>query len=316
MSPPADSSRLLSRLATLSDLARLRILRLLNGRELSVGELSRALQLPQSTVSRHLKLLHAGDWIVKRVEGTASLYALAEAQLDQDARTLWEVARAQMGRGPTLLEDDSRLAEVLVARERDSKSFFGEIGGAWDQLRDELFGHAFTTEALLGLIPRDWVVADLGCGTGNGAAVLAPHVERVIAIDREPAMLEAARKRLRNSRGVEFKQGDLSALPLDDGTIDAAMILLVLHHVEKPEVAVSEAHRVIRVGGTLMIVDMVAHDRDSYPRTMGHRHLGFDERTVKRWAKTTGFTSCHYRRLRPDTSTKGPGLFVATMLKG
>jgi SAM-dependent methyltransferase len=313
--PAADNLVLLDRLATLSDLPRLRVLRLLAREELSVGELARAMQLPQSTVSRHLKLLHEGGWLVKRSEGTASLYKLDEASLDPAARELWTLTRDQLDRSITLDEDDHRLAEVLAQRRTDSRAFFGRIGGEWDRLRRELFGEWFTHEALLSLLPSNWTVADLGCGTGNIAEILAPVVGRIIAVDREPAMLDAARKRLELFDTIDFRQGDLTALPLKDREVDAALLFLVLHHVPDPERALAEMSRVLRPGGNAMIVDMTAHDREAYRHTMGHQHLGFDRRAIERWAKAAGFGDLRYRRLRPDTEGKGPGLFVATMRK-
>jgi SAM-dependent methyltransferase len=308
-----DQVPLLSRLATLSDMARLRILRLLDREELSVGELAKALQFPQSTVSRHLKLLHDGRWISKRSEGTASLYRLAETQLDSEARDLWKLARTQLGSTATFDQDDARLAEVISQRRMDSKAFFGRVGGEWDSLRRELFGESFTSDALLSLVGHDWTVADLGCGTGNAAEHMAPFVRKVIAVDREPAMLEAARKRLGSASNVEFRRGEMTALPIEDRELDAAMTVLVLHHIEDPAAALAEVARVLKPGGIAMIVDMVAHDRVSYHHTMGHKHLGFDERQIKSWARAAGLTDVHYRKLRPNTQAKGPGLFVATM---
>jgi ArsR family transcriptional regulator len=310
-----DTPLLLHRLAALGDMARLRILRLLDGRELSVGELARALQLPQSTVSRHLKLLHDGGWVVKRSEGTASLYCLLQDTLDEQAGALWRVARSQLGTTPTLEEDDSRLTEVLAARREDSKTFFGRLGSEWDHLRHELFGNRFTTEALLGFIGSDRVIADLGCGTGNAAEFLAPFVKKIIAVDREQAMLDAARKRLADFSNTDFRLGELTALPLQDGEIDAAMVYLVMHHVPDPALAVKDTARALKPGGMLLIVDMVAHDRDSYRYTMGHLHLGFDEATVREWADAAGMTMERYHRLHPDTDGKGPSLFAATMRK-
>lgn len=315
MKPAPDNLLLLERLATLGDLPRLRVLRLLAREELSVGELARALQLPQSTVSRHLKLLHDGSWLVKRTEGTASLYKLDEASLDAAARDLWQLARGQLGRSPTFDEDDHRLGEVLMQRRTDSREFFGRIGGEWDRLRRDLFGEWFTHEALLSLLPSDWIVADLGCGTGNAAELLAPLVKKVIAVDRETAMLDAARKRLEAFDNIEFRPGDLTKLPLKDREVDAALIFLVLHHVVDPQVVFSEAARALRSPGALLIVDMTAHDREAYRHTMGHVHLGFDRKSLERWAKAAGLGEFHCRRLRPNTEGKGPGLFVATMRK-
>ncbi len=313
----ADPPPLLTRLHTLGDMARLRMLRLLDAHELSVGELARALQIPQSTVSRHLKLLHEGGWVVKRTEGTASLYRIAGEELDAEALALWTVARGQMGEGPTLEEDDRRLREVLAERHHDSSSFFGRLGGEWDSLRDDLFGRAFTADALLALALTPGaggrIVVDVGCGTGNAAALLAPFVTRVIAVDREPAMLDAARTRLRGCGNVEFRQGDALALPVDDASVDAVLFFLVLHHLAEPTAALAEARRVLRDRGVILVVDMVAHDRESYRHTMGHQHLGFPEHTLRSWAKSLGLRPPRTVTLRPDTNAKGPGLFVATM---
>ena len=312
---PAGTPPLLKWLAPLSDLARLRLLRLLDREELSVGELAKVLQLPQSTVSRHLKLLHEVGWIVKRTEGTASLYRMDEFTLGPAARRLWGLVRGEVGSSATFAEEDHRLTEVLAERRTDAKAFFGRIGGDWDDLRGELFGKRFTGESLLSFLDPDWVVADLGCGTGAAAENLAPVVKRIMAVDREPTMLEAARARLSRFDNVEFRQGDLADLPIEDEVVDATIVLLVMVYLPEPIKAVAEMARILRPGGVAMIVDVVPHDRESYRHTMGHHHLGFDEAQVSGWAEAAGLADVHYRRLRPDTSAKGPGLFVATLKK-
>ncbi|MCA9291579.1 MAG: metalloregulator ArsR/SmtB family transcription factor [Phycisphaerales bacterium] len=313
MTSAADQPDLIARLSTLGDLARLRLLRLLESNELSVGELSRILQLPQSTVSRHLKLLFEGGWVGKRAEGTASLYHFADDTLEAGAADLWALARRQLGPGTTLREDDARLREVLADRRTDSRAFFGRVGGEWDHLRAQLFGSAFTNEALLDLVDERWTVADLGCGTGNAAERLAPVVRQVIAVDREPAMLEAARKRLAGADNVDFRPGDMTALPIDDASVDAAISMLVLHHLPRPALAVKEIARILRPGGLALIVDMAEHTRAEYRRTMGHEHLGFDRAAVSAWAKAASLTLVRHRRLRPDTDGRGPGLFAAAL---
>lgn len=315
----SPSQPLLSRLATLGDLARLRMLRLLDREELSVGELANALQLPQSTVSRHLKLLLDGGWVVKRTEGTASLFRLVPESLDNGARELWNVTKAQLdssAEARSFADDAHRLTEIIAARRSDSRAFFGRIGGEWDELRTTLFGEAFTSEALLSLLDESWTVADLGCGTGNAVELLAPHVKHVIGIDREPAMIRAAKKRTKGAANIEFRRGDLMKLPLRDRELDAAVAFLVLHHVQETEKAVVEIARTLKPGGVLLIVDMTEHDRETYRHTMGHVHLGFSERQIKQWATTAGMKLARYRRLRPDPSSKGPGLFAATLRKG
>jgi len=310
------ASTLLTRLAALGDPARLRMLRLLEREELSVGELARSLQLPQSTVSRHLKTLHEGGWLVKRSEGTASLYRLAPATLEAGARALWQVAAGQIEPSPTLREDDERLDAVLLERRQaDAAAFFGRVAGEWDEVRRELFGAGFTAPALLGLVPGGWTIADLGCGTGDAARFLAPLATRVIAVDREPAMLDAARRRLAELPNIEYRVGELADLPIDDVSLDAAVLSLVLHYVEQPSVALGEIARCLRPGGRLVVVDMLSHDREAYRHRMGHVHMGFDEAAIRSFGEPAGLELERFRPLPRDIESKGPGLFAADLRK-
>jgi ArsR family transcriptional regulator len=297
----------------------LRLLRLLELEELGVGELSRALQWPQSTVSRQLKPLFEGGWLRRRVEGTTAYYRFDPSGLADGERTLWrttlERVADEVAVGTTLDEDDRRMREVVAARRVDTRSYFGRIGGEWDAVRRDLFGDHFFDEALLGLLPPTWTVADLGCGTGEVAARLASAVRRVIAVDREPAMIEAARARLEAYPVAEVRAGDLENLPIEDGELDAAVLSLVLHHVEAPLPAVVEAARALRPGGVLLVIDMIAHDREAYRAAMGHVHLGFDEAALEAWTEPAGVRLAALRRLRPDPRGRGPGLFAATFEK-
>lgn len=310
---PATTS-LTDRIAALGEIVRLRMLRLLEREELSVGEVAKVVQLPQSTVSRHLKVLADGDWVVKRSEGTATFYRVVLDDLPQEARGLWVVVRTQLeaGEGGELAEDLRRLASVIAERREDSQAFFGRVAGQWDDVRTELFGSRFTPMALLTLLPREWTVADLGCGTGNAAEVLSPVVKRVIAVDQSEPMLAAARKRLAGRDNVTFARGELERLPLANAEADAAVMLLVLHHVEDPARALAEMRRVVRPGGAALVLDMVEHDRQSYRHTMGHRWLGFGRGAMERLLQDAGFSGVRYQALPSDTQAKGPGLFACT----
>ena len=299
----------------LGDFARVRMLRLLEMEELGVGELARIVQLPQSTVSRHLKALHDHGWLVKRAAGTASLYRVLSDAMDSDQRQLWETTRTRLGNQPTIADDETRLREVIASRRTDTRAFFGRVGGDWQELRHELFGTGFGAEAMLGLLNPNWVVADLGCGTGDAAERLAPVVGKVIAVDREPAMLNACRKRLKAFGNVTVMEGDVTDLPLADSSLDAAILMLVLHHAPDPPGVIREIARTLRPGGCLLVIDMVAHDRDVYRYTMGHEHLGFSDRDVESWLPGSGFDSFNYNRLRPRAESKGPGLFSASLWK-
>ncbi|QOJ01390.1 MAG: metalloregulator ArsR/SmtB family transcription factor [Phycisphaeraceae bacterium] len=302
------------RVSSLGEPVRLRLLRILESNELSVGEIAKVVQGPQSSVSRHLKALADAGWVVRRTEGTATLYRLTMDDLTPACRGVWTAIRDEAATSMEMAEDGRRVEAVLAERRTDSQAFFGRVAGEWDELRTSLFGERFTPAALLGLLPRSWTVADLGCGTGDAAAWLAPVVARVIAVDQSEAMIAAGCRRLAHAGNVEFVRGDLERLPLADASVDAAVMGLVLHHVEDPSAALREARRVLRPtpgGGVLMVIDMVAHDRAEYRPTMGHKHLGFSGARMSELMRGAGFAGCEYRELPRETQARGPGLFAA-----
>jgi ArsR family transcriptional regulator len=126
-------------------------------------------------------------------------------------------------------------------------------------------------------------------------------------------MLEAARRRLEIYDNIEFVEADLRDLPLEAKSLDAVILMLVLHHQENPEAIVAEAARVLRSDGRLMIVDMVAHDRIEFRDEMGHVHMGFEEKTVHGWGKSCSMHLQGFRRLRASVAGQGPGLFTALL---
>ncbi len=312
MEQMAATPHILALMSVISDPTRARTLRLLERQELAVAELCDVLQLPQSTVSRHLKVLSDEGWIGSRREATSRLYRMSSEGLDAPARRLWALVREQLGQAETARHDDRRLERILAARRAGSQAFFATTAGQWDRLRDELFGRAFDLRALAGLADERWVVGDLGCGTGGIAETLAPFVGRVIAVDSSAAMLKAARRRLSQLDNVELRRGEMEALPIDDRSLDAALITLVLHHLAEPRRALEEAARVLRPGGKLLVIDMQPHDRTDYRAQMGHVWLGFSEEQMIRWLSECGLTHLLWRPLPPEPGAKGPSLFAAT----
>ena len=311
----ARSTAILDHLSALADTTRSRILLLLDRHELTVSELCAILQLPQSTVSRHLKALSDAGWISARAEGTSNVYAMTRDELDAAARRLWALVREQVGATPAAAHDQRRVQTILAERRSKSQEFFSSSAGQWDRLRDELFGEGFHLGALPAVADAEWTVGDLGCGTGQMTAALAPFVRHVIAVDGSAAMLQAAKKRLQRFDNVELRRGDLEALPLDDGRLDAATLVLVLHHLPEPDRAIAEVARVLRPGGRVIIVDMLPHDRDSYRQQMGHVWLGFSDEHMRRMLDENGFGGIRIVALAPNQKSKGPGLFVAAAKK-
>ena len=314
---------LLDSLSALADPTRCRMLLLLERHELTVSELCAVLQLPQSTVSRQLKTLADASWVTSRRDGTSRYYSLdlgpgttadgGPGTVDHGPHAqLWALTRTQIEGKSAPAQDLRRLERVLAARRAASEHFFATASGKWDKLRDELFGSDFAFRAVAGLLDDEWTVADLGCGTGAMTAILAPHVKQVIGVDASEEMLDAAKARLAAAKNIEFRKGSLEALPVFPDSVDAATLMLVLHHLPSPAQALAEAARILKPGGRVLIVDMAPHEKDDYRQQMGHVWLGFSEDQLKKMLTTAGFAHVKLHALPPAHSAKGPALFMAT----
>lgn len=309
------AAHVLDRLATLADPTRSRILLVLERHELTVGELCAVLELPQSTVSRHLRLLSDEGWVVSRQEGTSRFYTVSGG-LDEGAIRLWRVVGEDLRDREVAHSDRARTESVLAQRRAKSREFFHASADQWDAMRADLVGERADLLALLGLFDERWVVGDLGCGTGRLAALVAPFVGRVVAVDGSANMLAAARERLAGRENVEFREGDLEALPVEPETLDVAVLSLVLHYAADPLRVLLEARRVLRPGGRLLLVDLLPHDRTEYRQQMGHVWLGFAEPQVRGWLGEAGFGAVRYHLLPADPAARGPGVFATTAVRG
>jgi ArsR family transcriptional regulator len=303
------------RLSALADPTRSRLLLLLDRHELTVTELCSALQLPQSTVSRHLKTLADEGWVSARAEGTSRRYIMPGSALDPAARRLWQLVRDQVGATSSARQDLVRAERVVHERRTTSQAFFSSRAGQWDRVRADLYGARADLTPLGALLDPAVTVGDLGCGSGQTSAALAPFVRQVIAIDESSAMLAAARKRIGHLDNVDLRGGRLEDLPLDDATLDVAVLSLVLHFVVDPAAVLAEAARVVRPGGVVLVVDMQPHEREEYRATMGHVWLGFSAEQMTGWLVEGGFGTPRIVPLAPDPQAKGPALFTARAVR-
>ena len=307
---PAGPGPLLGWLELLADPTRLRLLRALERHELSVLELCEVVAMPQSTVSRHLKALSGAGWVRARRRGTQSLYAWVP-EVPPAARRLWALARAETEAWP-LAGRDARRQESVLSQRDAGRQFFAGAAGAWEALRIRTYGRCLGAEALLSLLPPSWTVADLGCGTGDLAAELAPRLRKVVGIDRSTSMLQAARRRTRKLLNVELFEADLSSLPLAAKSCDAALLVLVLAYLEDPGKALGEALRVLRPGGRLVVLDAAAHDDEDLRRRMGQVHPGFEPEWLVARLCAAGFVGVSARGLPPEAGARGPGLVICS----
>jgi ArsR family transcriptional regulator len=303
---------LLDELGLLADPVRTRMLAVLEAAELTVAELCDTVALPQSTVSRHLKLLADAGWVAARREATSRYYHMTLDTRGPESARLWELVREGVGGTLTADHDRRRLEQVLARRRVESGAFYRSAAEQWDALRNELFGATSDLRLLPALLAPDAVIGDLGCGSGRVAASLAPFVGRVIAVDASPEMLAVARERLAGTDNVEILEGSLEELPVGEAVLDAALFVQVLHHVADLGRALTEARRALRPGGRLVIADMLPHANESYRYTMGHEWLGFDRATIEAAARAAGLAPERFCDLPIEPGARGPGLFVAT----
>ena len=314
---PADAGHLIELFRTLADPIRLRIVRLLEsgpqpggggggdgaGTEggLSVGELAEILKLPQSTVSRHLKTLTEGALAEARRDGTSTFYRVCERSANDASRLLRQLARAHLEHDALARTDGHRLASVLRKREPAGDAFFGKHAPRWDQLRAQWFGDTFHLEGLLALLDPTWVVADIGTGTGALLPLLAPHVRQMIAVDPSAAMLRGARNRVRELglENVDICQGAAEHLPFESGSIDVALLALVLAYTSDPAAVLKEIRRVLRPGGLVLIMDLQPHGVELFRQKLNHRWMGFSQENLASWLEGAGFSNIRWHPLSP-----------------
>jgi ArsR family transcriptional regulator len=290
MAAPAAhrSDAVLAWMANLADPTRLRILRVLEREELSVLELCDVLKLPQSTVSRHLKTLADQDWLENRRAGTASYYRMADTA-DAGAKRLWRFARAETEEWPAVQHDAARLEALLRARRTDAETFFTGAAADWHRVRTEAYGRDFELVLLRSLPSPEWTIADLGCGTGSFTVELAKSGAHVIGVDQSASMLRLARRTTKEYDNVELHQASLEALPIQDGTCDVALLVLVLSYVAEIPPVLEETHRILAPGGRVFIVDAYPHRDESFRRRLGQARPGIDPGRIAELLEGVGF---------------------------
>ena len=291
----------------LGDEVRLRVLRVLSGKHgrLNVSELTAVLGIAQSGVSRHLRLLKEAGLVVEERGGGFSFYRLSPALVDGGFNGLWTTLKAQFAESatsPAARGDDARLQEVIRLRKEnfevhgtDRAQFVpGRSWAAWSRA--------------LGLLLPPVDVADLACGEGYLSVEAARWAKRVIGLDRSPDVLKRA-KALADRRGVKnitWKRGEIEKLPIDDESVDIALLSQALHHAGDPERAVAEAVRILRPGGQLLVLDLREHDQGWVRDRVGDRWLGFKDEELEWMLKSAGLNGVTVRigaRLSGDPFT-------------
>lgn len=282
----------------LGDEARLRLLRVLATNRFNVTELTGILGLAQSGVSRHLGLLKDAGLVSEERTGAFTYYRLSPAVQSSSGTPVWPLLQAQFeaaSGSAGLKADDARLQEVLRLRR---ENFDRHSGPDTRDGRQLVPGRSWAAwSRALGLLLPQLDVADLGCGEGYLSLEAAQWARRVVAVDRSAEVLSraralASRRRIKN---ITWKRGDLERLPIDDESVDVALLSQALHHAVEPAHAVAEAVRILREGGRLLVLDLRHHDESWVHGALGDRWLGFTDDELRQLLTSAGLTDVQVR---------------------
>lgn len=288
------------RLQALADSTRLRIVALLRLMELSVGELAQVLGQSQPRVSRHLKILADAGVLERRKEGSWVFLTLADAERVEPMFALID-AWSDDATQALFASDAARTDAIRAERAEAAGRYFAGHAEVWDQIRSLHVAECEVERAIDRTLGRRSLgrLVDIGTGTGRMIELLAPRATQAIGIDRSSEMLRLARVKL-EAAGIasSLRQGDMYALPLPDGAADNVIIHQVLHYAHSPAAAIAEAARVLSPGGTLLVVDFAAHDREELRATDAHIRLGFEDEAMAGWYASAGLNIDHIEHLR------------------
>jgi len=266
---------------------RLRILLLLRAEELSVAELQEILTMGQSTISTQLSQLKHAGLVEDRRTGKSSLYRLNPSGGGGVLDQLLDRAKSELPEAPA---DRLAMRGVLKKRQDKMRSFFDSVAGRLG--KDYVPGKSWKSmaEALLRLM-QPMVIADLGAGEGAFSLLLAQRAKKVIAVDTSAKMIEVAHEHaLRNGvKNVEFRLGDMEEVPIKTATVDLVFFSQSLHHALHPGRALAEANRILRVGGRIVILDLVKHRFEEARELYADEWLGFSESDLESMLEEAGF---------------------------
>ena len=277
---------------------RLRILALCARGELSVTELTRILGQSQPRVSRHLKLMVEAGLLERMPEGAQVYFRLADnSDSARLARSLVElIPLDDVG----LNRDLSRLQQVREARAARAQEYFQTVADSWDSIRSLYVPQAEVEAKLIETIGEESIgeLVDIGTGTGRILEILSPHVDRGVGIDLSSGMLTVARSNIENSGldNIHVRQGDMYRLPLEDDSVDLAVVHMVLHYSDDPLEAIREAARVLRPGGRLLVIDFAAHTLEQLRTEHSHHRLGFSDDEIRKCFRSA--------RLKPQATVQ------------
>jgi len=303
-------------LKLLADPTRLRLLVLLEQEELSVAELQAILGMGQSRISSHLAQLKRAGAVSDRRAGKNVYYGASANGQDSRRGQVVELTRILARELPETARDSTALKLVLRKRQDKAREYFDELAGKFG--RSYVPGRSWQAlaHALIPLIPPG-VIVDLGAGEGTLSQLLAKNARKVIAIDNSPKMVEFGSNLARKHgfKNLEYRLGDIEDPPVAKNSVDLAILSQALHHAIHPERAIAAAHRILKRGGRLIILDLLSHRFDRARELYADHWLGFSEVQLHEWLEKAGFREIEVNVVSRENQTPRFQTVFATGLK-
>lgn len=271
----------------LSDTTRIRLLNILFNHELSVNEIVSLMDMGQSRISRHLKILTDAGLLGCRRDG---IWAFYYVEPGGQGRKFIDSIRYLFDDEQLLHQDLLHAETIIQERKLKAIQFFNRIASQWDLLKKELLGSFDLNTVITNEISDSDIVVDLGCGTGELMEKLQSTAQHVIGVDSSSNMLDQARSRFHSDKGkIDLRLGQLEHLPLKNSEADCAVISMVLHHLSTPKSLIAEVSRVLRRRGSFIIVDFDKHNDEGMRKIYGDRWLGFSKDEITEMLSSHGF---------------------------
>jgi ubiquinone/menaquinone biosynthesis C-methylase UbiE/biotin operon repressor len=277
-------------LRLLADPTRLRLLLLLEQEELSVAELQQILGMGQSRISSHLAQLKRAGVVEDRRAGKNVYYGVSENGQDSRRARVAELTRTLARELPETAHDRTSLKVILRKRQDKTREYFDELAGKFGRSYCPGRSWQALAHALITLLPP-LTVADLGAGEGTLSQLLAKNARKVIAIDNSPKMVEFGSQLAKKHgfKNLEYRLGDIEDPPIANNAIDLAILSQALHHAIHPQKAIAAAHRILKRGGRLVILDLLSHHFERARQLYADHWLGFSEVQLHQFLEKNGF---------------------------
>jgi len=299
------AKEVLAGMKALSDETRIRIVNVLSNGAFHVNEIVQILNMGQSRVSRHLKILLDAGILESQREGSLVYYRHANIQKASFTQELTSLLLKHSNGFSYKVQDDQKVKEILNSRREKSKIFFDKLATSITEIQEQVLNPEIYKPYLLSLLPKKInLLVDLGCGAGILINDYLHRAKKVIGIDASSQMLEVARKNFANNKKIDLIQANVENLPFIKNQVDVVVASMVLHHISNPALVFLEASKILKTNGLLCIVDLLKHEQEFMREKYADLWLGFEPQILQNWLLQAGFKIEDYHEIQTKMQFK------------